>query len=586
MPKRLSATLSVTACLFLTLGVFAPSYLYLTNKSEFKLFLPDLLLYTLFPSALLILIATAVIHALKPALNEKIVSLGLALSFLLWLQGNILVWQYGPLTGRPIAWSQYWHLGLIDLLVWAGFLFLAFKKSSFFYKRALTFALALICIQVVSISFTAVKTASAVEDFKYYIADDTAKFHFSTDQNVIVLILDEFQSDCFLDIVQDDQDYASIFDGFVYFPNALAAYNATVLAVPALMTTIQYTNTIPRPRFLKKAFLECSIPKVLKDRGFTVHVFPWLGLANDSVYFDEQVATNFRRAPIPLKQKLDETLRVLDLALLRYVPHFAKKYVYNDHKWLLARYVKRAAKKIRGGGAKTPEFMDLAFVRAAGANTSACIANKVFKFYHLNGPHVPLTVNRDFEYCPDIAYNKKNYEEQARASLKVCRSFLDELKKSQVYDNSLIFVIGDHGGMLSEDMYINPEGEIDRTILNCPEKRNFHFDKARGIPLVLVKRFHTRGPLKTCHAPVSLLDIPSTIMSELNLDGSPYSGMSMFEVSPESDRKRYYGAYTWRPVKSNYVDTIIMYEVSGNSWANESWTLHAIYPPAANPGKK
>ena len=76
------------------------------------------------------------LKAIPRAPSEKLLGMLLAAAVLLWLQGNILVWNYGLLDGHDIQWSQKIYLGLIDTPLWILLLLLAFVYSPVIKKFA------------------------------------------------------------------------------------------------------------------------------------------------------------------------------------------------------------------------------------------------------------------------------------------------------------------------------------------------------------------------------------------------------------------------------------------------------------------
>jgi hypothetical protein len=397
--------------------------------------------------------------------------------------------------------------------------------------------------------------------------------------------LDEFQSDIFQEIITQEEKYKNIFDGFTYFRNALAGYGFTELSIPAMLTGQFYDNSIARGEFLRNAYLNNGVPKLLKEHGFQVELFPVVRTTN-AVFFDDRVAVNFKRCTISIKDKMIDMLRLSDLALFRYLPHFAKKYIYNNQEWFIYRLSKETysvlksklfseSRKQRGRTFAEKEFIDKAFLQARFDKNE-----KIFRYYFLKGMHAPLRVNENFEMShTPIPYNRNNYIQQAKASLKICEMFFDILKHGGVYDNSLIMIMGDHGSGRSKDMHVRPVYDSRTEMLNrTAPRKNFQLTKARGIPLVLVKRFNEGGTMKTSDAPVSLIDVTATIMRELKISGN-FPGVSMFEVKEVDNRKRYYGGYEWSGEKGDFVAPITMYVVEGFSWSDKSWKVQTILPP-------
>ena len=160
------------------------------------------------------------------------------------------------------------------------------------------------------------------------------------------------------------------------------------------------------------------------------------------------------------------------------------------------------------------------------------------------------------------------------------------LRRNGAFDNSLILVVGDHGRGGISQLYTNPSGSERNAFLNKTAiGKDFQKDKSRGIPLVLVKRLHAKHELKTSYNPVSLIDIPATVFSELGIKAEipsaldnkiEFPGISMFDLTEESPRTRYFAAFGWNGKKSNFVNPITLYRVEGNSWLDDSWYLETI----------
>jgi hypothetical protein len=518
-----------------------------------------------------------------------------ALSLLLWFQGNILVWKYGPLDGREIIWNTYWLYGVIDTSIWVLVLIFAVKKRSILLRWAQPITTFLIVVQIIAITVTYYQMPKDFWDFKHYLIDDNPKFIFSKEKNVIVMVLDEFQSNIFQDIISENDRYGNVFNGFTYFRNAVAPFSGTELSIPAILTGKFYDNSIKRNTFLKNAFSDHSIPKILKENGFEVDLFPLRNWEHHSLYFDESLCSNLKNNS-DYKVQLKEMLLLIDLSLFRDLPYFFKKYIYSHNHWFLSRllpaYYKIGEYKIRtlknkiyeGKEEKVPEmpvyeFEGDEFIKSAIAKAQFQKKNGVFKFYHLWGMHIPLRINEKSEFVSQVTYNKENYTRQAKAYLGMCKLFFDMLKQAGAYDHCLIFVLGDHGSGRSEDMYINPASDSRKDILNeASPHHDFQGDKARGIPLLLAKPFNSTGSLRISDAPVSLTDIPKTIISETGI-AKEFPGLSLFAVKDNDNRKRYYGAFKWVADHNDFMTPITMYVVSGFSWANESWDVVSILPP-------
>jgi len=124
--ERIFSSFSVTAFLGFALFVFGPSYIYFTNALEFSYTYSEILKYCLFLFFAVVISFSLILATLSNRFFEKGVSLLFAISFLLWVQGNILIWDYGPLDGRFIKWEDLKYYGYIDTMIWLCGLFFLF----------------------------------------------------------------------------------------------------------------------------------------------------------------------------------------------------------------------------------------------------------------------------------------------------------------------------------------------------------------------------------------------------------------------------------------------------------------------------
>ena len=208
----------------------------------------------------------------KAAARRIIVSVLVMLAFLAWVQG-ILPWQYGVLDGKDIDWRALNRYGIIDTVLWVGLLAAAVAWAGFFFRWSRLASLLLILVQALSAlqMWVAMPKDQGFREQEH--ATDTL-FKFSTHLNVIVVVLDTFQSDIFQDVIREDADLRSSFDGFTYFRNALAGSDGTIVSIPNMLTASNYDNSVPYLEYVKRSFLENSLPRTLAEYGFSIDAYP------------------------------------------------------------------------------------------------------------------------------------------------------------------------------------------------------------------------------------------------------------------------------------------------------------------------
>jgi len=327
--KKIYTTLLVVSFLILTALVFGPGKIYFTNTQEFSSSYSEIL-YCLIPVALLLILSITIIIIISPvkySIYQKIIAVLFGLSFLLWFQGNILVWNYGPFDGRVIIWSNYFFNGIIDSGIWIIFIIILFAKSKTLYKFIPKMCVVFILIQLLSTSIDFIQNPK-VESLKEFYINKENMYTFSRKKNVVLLVFDAFQSDVFNEIINEDEKIKESFVGFTYFRNSLGGYPSTFASIPLILTGLYYDNSTPVPDFQKKAYLSpSSLPKTLKENNFTVDIFTF---AKKTLYYDKKIASNFSGKNHNNIIYVSETLQIVDITLFRYIPHFLKRFIYND----------------------------------------------------------------------------------------------------------------------------------------------------------------------------------------------------------------------------------------------------------------
>jgi hypothetical protein len=587
---KLKSSWPAALLLSLTLCFFAPLQIYLTNPMEFYFYFHQLI-YLLLPAVILVFILLIRILIQFPSgskSRDRVLSVMVMIGIALWIQGNLLVWNYGILDGSRIDWGRKLYLGLIDSAIWISLLAAAFLRPKLIAGRAKNISLFFIMIQVIFIGLFIFQqlpkdTNRKEPSYRRETFDESKKYDFSRSTNVIILILDEAQSDIFGTLLSLKPEYHQIFEGFTYYPNAVSAFPLTLASVPSSLTSYFYDNREPLFRFVEDTFLSNSIPKKLKDKGFQVELYPY---DINNIYFDKRVASNIKKRD-QFSENIKELAYLYDISLFRYLPHFIKPLINNNNKWFLYQYASRfnvsqlaisrkIKDKIPNANPRMLVNNNLRFIFQMLENSRTEQTNNCFKFFHIEGMHVQLELDDKFNITSENtkstgSYNRINYIKEAVSVMKITGMFVNELKRIGTYDNSMIFIIGDHGSGRTGDMYIN--SGLSKDILSKFEYNNynFQFSKARGIPFMMIKPFNKKGPLQTSGAPAALYDIPATICDGLNIPSS-FNGKSIFKLAENENRTRFHRSYDFLgSTRRYYLGPMTEYEINGNSWLNSSW---------------
>ena len=145
-------------CLFTTLAIYAG------NSDEFSAsFLAILRVYLPYIAATIGVLGLLALPMTDDGVRRYRAVLA-AVAILFWLQGSILVWDYGVLDGRDIDWLAGIWRGALDAAIWIVVLMFAISAFRRFGKTLVTAAVVVLAIQSVGAIMTAASSASDLVD--------------------------------------------------------------------------------------------------------------------------------------------------------------------------------------------------------------------------------------------------------------------------------------------------------------------------------------------------------------------------------------------------------------------------------------
>ncbi|MGB7294183.1 MAG: sulfatase-like hydrolase/transferase [Candidatus Aminicenantales bacterium] len=573
--KKAATTLASALFLVFNVFVFGPYTIYQGNIEEFGIPLGSILISLILPALVLLSVLCLIGSLLSEKARQFYVSILFALGLLVWLQGNFLVWKYGLFDGQGIDWSKNEWRGWADGALWAGLLILACLFSRKVYRIAVWGSAALMAILALSLlvtSLQAPETWAAKEKASQPLVPPGEIFEFSSQFNIIHIILDGYQSDIFAEVIAEDfGHYSKALEGFTFFKEAMGTFPTTLMSIPAFLSGQVYKNGIPARQFLDEVKRGKTIFNALFDRGYETF------LVADPLFVTGARYSGHYQIAVPYggtarKKARANSVLMVDLVLFRHAPHFLKKYVFNDHAWLIQRFFtpKNYALNPR-------YFSHAAFLDDMIGHLAVKRDKPVYKYIHLMTSHYPLVLNKDCEYAGKVRPTRDNIKIQARCVLNQIINFLDRLKEKGLYDSSLIILQSDHG-----------QGhKISMTNMESPRDEENLFDNGdlpaiagRALALMVIKPPQREDDFRISIAQVSLTDIPATISSLLNID-EKFEGRSVFDVHPDELRERRFYYYKGRNTSwiKTFFPRLDEFVVTGSVFDRNSWRKGVTYYP-------
>ena len=554
----------------LQLFLFGPHTLYSNNLEEFSASFFSIVIH-LGPAIAAAAGLLALVGILLPTKLFRHYVAGLVgIGIVLWIQGNLVVGDYGALNGADIDWSGHAWRNRYEPALWIGLPVAAVVFAAKLFSIAVFASRILIALQLTLLAVTAAQ-ADPEARAKWQGAPD-AIFEVSSKQNVFHFVLDGFQSDVFLDIIEAERaEMDRRFSGFTFFANHAGAFPTTIVSIPAMLTGHVYRNQQPMRRFMNAHFKRASIFNVMRRQAYQVD-------AVSGLIFDKASATNYYRLPTPYVSYAAylrfSAWQLADLSLFRHSPHFLKPTIYNDQNWRFQNTAGRVSEHTAARG-HLPVNGE-AFLRDLTARLRVGHDRPLFKYVHVGIPHWPVTLDADCNYIGINRASRKLYTGQARCAIRRMSEFVDRLRALGVYDSSLIVISSDHGIALRPDGFTG-----DRDVLGAPLSDL----SGSAHALLVVKPPRAAGPMRISQAPTAISDIPATIVDTMGLE-NPFPGVSALKLDENARRTRQFAVYPWSSADwhADHFPFMDVFTINGNVLDGASWKAEEpIYAPGIDP---
>ncbi|MEI6434439.1 MAG: sulfatase-like hydrolase/transferase [Bacteroidota bacterium] len=423
--------LAVSFILPFMLFFTAPLSFYYGNINDIEFSLREVI----FPLTGLFLAVSLIFYLLLYFLWSRPKSFNIMAGFLvgfavaIWVQSQLFAWKFGLLDGQDIDWTQWkihmWIEAVVWLIVLASMILIFFRGKEKLKKIVLQ---ALFLLGFLSIAISFISAPSKIK--KIYVQNDIDNvFFFHEKNNILVILLDGFQSDYFDLIRKEYPKEVSFLDGFTFYKNTMSHYPTTAPSIPAIVSGRLYKNQEIFDDFFRDSVSNCDLQQYYQKLGYNsriLGVYPRYLMIKD-------IFTNFSFTIV------SPVIKFLDYGIFRCSPTIFKKNIYNNGAWFLSFWKKQGYPPVEYG--RDIRFAEL-FEKQATIKTD----NKVgtFKFIHFFTPHFPVCMDENLHYDPSLS-GVDGYIKQTRGALVLAQRILNKLKDLNLYNNSEIVIMADHG---------------------------------------------------------------------------------------------------------------------------------------------
>ncbi|TDR23239.1 sulfatase-like hydrolase/transferase [Marinicella litoralis] len=545
--NNLKVLAPIIAWIAFIVSVYMPYLVYRVNHAYYaETFLHLVLPIVIFvlPFMLCILLITAFMPKKMMAYFSSMLTM---CAILLWLQGDLFSISYGQIDGAGMLFYPHEIRGLVEILVLSACLIIAvlFRKKLNRISPTLITLIFIAQLGIVGYGVLAdnkqpIKPKQSIED-----RIDEEIFAFSSEDNVVVIVLDAFGSEFFQTMLQQNNELSHQLQGFVSYTDAISQYPQTKSSLPSFLTGKMVPENVRYADYLSGTVAADGMPKYFEQQGYAVSV-----ISTAFVWFNEFYRNRFLyRVPGPGKPAFysSDSMKLLDYGLFRMSLQVTKHHVYNGGFWLVSDYM--------SGYNRIPDIYP---TRAAAmmdyypTKLHVSDANPRFKLIHFVLPHPKFVYKQNCEFQSNIEYSNDAMLQQSYCTMKKLLALFEVMKQYNVYDNSLLVVMSDHGARMFDT----------RDETGMPSEFEL---KSSGI-LLMIKDQHATGQLVQDNTPVSLIGVSRQLKQLLSQAGT-------VRLKPENERLYYSYRSDIGSTKANIPDGVV-YQVEPNYSEPTSW--HAL----------
>ena len=462
-----------------------------------------------------ILVAVA-IYRFLPGAGKWIAGFAVCqIAFFGFLYGYVIKFNFGSLDGLVLTRSQnlfgkypWYPLEFILLMAGGWGIYRLLKKNPRVLIIGFSVLIGISTLQGLAALWGIATQADINEEASTIPLNTDKLLSFSKGEpNVVIFMLDMFEGNYVGKILEQAPDLKDRLEGFIWFPNTLSVSFYTNASLPVIMGGWEYEalnqNKQPGSLLEKNTHAYETMVARAHDNNMEVSVV-------DPTYFHTYrgdleimeglgayvaVSTQFRKFWLDhsgtdhANPNVSQQGLLTSLALFRVLPYAFKPPVYNKGSWFSfeqSNYSQTINK--------------VSFLRSLPLLSNNQNKGTTFKFFASEITHSPYAISKEGEILasgvPDPAFPSgiggMNAFYSAYWALHYIADFVDWMKAAEVYDNSRIILVSDHGNNYPNPYDVPYKSLEDASILGINKSILNRLN-----PVLMMKDFDSHGPVQT-----------------------------------------------------------------------------------------
>lgn len=443
--KKIISALILAFVASFMIYIYEPIIMYSSNISDFWFDIYSMFSCTWIPALIMFAIIFAgynIIYFIENKIVKKqknIYNISLLIGFILfivtYIQGNYLAGNLPVLDGTPIEWENYTTqtiISIILLVVITGLTIFGTKK--FKYEKTIKVLNGVTLGIFVMLSVSLISTSISVEECfnqKGYTSTTTAEHinEYSSKNNFIILLLDAIDSETMDKVIKDNEEFEHVLDDFTYYPDTVGGYPFTRDSIPLILSGVWSENKTDFSTFYNNAMDQSKLLELLKEEKYDINIY------DEDLYFTTENARVIKN--LSFDNKVDKYKFIKEetkYSLFKYLPFYLKRFSK------IEKLDFNETRKANDDVEDVFRWEDETFYNDYIEKTIKIGDDKQFKFIHLEGAHYPLNLDKNFNEIEN-----GTIEDKMGTSMTLVDKYLKLLKDNNIYDNSTIILMADHG---------------------------------------------------------------------------------------------------------------------------------------------
>ncbi len=357
---------------------------------------------------------------------------------------------------------------------------------------------------------------------------------YSSEDNFIILLLDSVDSTVFNQAMTDYPELAKSLKDFTYYKDTMSMHPYTTESVPLILTGESFQNQDAYKRYYINAYKNSKLLSDLYNNDYEVNIYDSEFVFNDYDALKVDNVINDKRLKDINSGGNNYMFEIMRYSAFKYLP-YTLKYLANIE-YLNFDFFSSKSEDYSDGNIATYSWDNGKFIKNL-KNEITLTEGKNFKFIHLMGSHVPYCVNKDF------VFNTKQifpYSYEVEVSLMIINNYINYLKENNIYDNSKIIIMSDHGA--------NPDSKVVEEI------------RGRQNPILFIKgKNETHKKMIVSDKKISFIDLADMYQDLIDNKESK-------DLFPNigTERKRKYLLYSFSNKKE-----MVEQETEGSAWETD-----------------